>query len=115
MHPVVALVTAAASLGSSEHDLGALESQGDLVVVDVLDGVTLDIAADLGEHMRGSRTVEQERLVALRHDANNAQRNLPMAGLGACLACIQRLAVLAANERGEQSQREDTGGETHAA
>jgi hypothetical protein len=78
MHAVGLAVAAlpGIALGDGQHDLLALEPQRDLVLVDALDQIAIDLAADLGEDVRRAAAVEQQRLVALRHDPDDPQRHL---------------------------------------
>jgi hypothetical protein len=115
MHPGTPGVRSATVLGGGEHDLRALEPQRDLVVVDVLDRVTIDLAADLGEHVGRARAIEEQGLVALGHDPHDAQRNLVVDRVGMRSGRFRGLGVVGAHPWCEQSQREHTGDETHRA
>ena len=113
-------IAGAASLGArwgDQHDLLAVADQGDRVVVDVRDGETVDLAAELRQHVRRAAAVEQQRLMALRHHADHAQRDPARIAtrVPRCIGAGPRGRLVRARERGEQGEREHTGDETHGA
>jgi hypothetical protein len=66
---------APAMLRRRQHDLLPVAAQQHLIVVDRIDVEAIDRVADLGQHMRPSLAVEQQRLMTLRHHAHHAQRH----------------------------------------
>jgi hypothetical protein len=96
-----------------QHDLHALGPKRHLVIVDFLDRVTIDLAAHLGQHMGGAALVEQQRLVTLRHDTNDPQRDLVATRVARRWTRFRGLAVVGAHERSEQAEREQTRDEAH--
>ena len=113
------VVAAATALRRRQHDLRASGAQRDRVIVDRLDGVAVELGADLGQDMGRAAAVEQQRLVALGHDADDAQRDSSVRYLGGWRGRLgSRLGgrgLLGARERSEQGQGEDTGDEAHGA
>ena len=103
---------AVASRGRHEDDLPPIETERDLILVDALDVVALDLAADLREDMRRSVPVEQQRLTALGHDSNHTQRHLAARHPG-WRANIGGPRVVGAHQGSEQSQRESSGDDAH--
>jgi hypothetical protein len=109
-----------------EHDLLVVAPQADGVVVDVLDGVAVELAADLGQDVGVAAAVEQQRLPGLGHHPDDAERDPGRRrgrwrgdrrrGRWRRRGCRRRgRGVLGARERGEQGEREHTGDEAHGS
>jgi hypothetical protein len=111
---LIAIALAATAVRNHEHELRTVEAERHLIVVDVDDCVAGDLATDLGEHVGGAGAIEQQRLMALRHDANDAQRDLGSRRLGRRPG-FRTIIALGSQQRSEQGQRKHTGEHTHQA